>query len=288
MIFRKVSLRRSLILLVLFGLNQIWWGSVSADAPASETTLYSDNRWIIGVGYGIVRLDSKVKVTDKDSGRRRFIDLEGTLGLPEENSIPTLYGGYRFNKKHSLLFGIFAIDRESVLLDFSGDFGGINVEEARLTIKDSSRFYNLSYGYKLFQDDRSNVTFVVGLNNMDLRISAEATGRVTVDGETRELAEIVDASVFAPLPLLGLNFGFNFTPEWSIGTRIALIGGSYQDVSASVVQTTINSRYQFSRHTGLLLGITYFDAEVDIDDGEEFTEISYGYTGAFLGLHIGF
>lgn len=288
MIFRKVSLRRSLILLVLFGLNQIWWGSVSADAPASETTLYSDNRWIIGVGYGIVRLDSKVKVTDKDSGRRRFIDLEGTLGLPEENSIPTLYGGYRFNKKHSLLFGIFAIDRESVLLDFSGDFGDIIVEEARLTIKDSSRFYNLSYGYKLFQDDRSNVTFVVGLNNMDLRISAEATGRVTVDGETRELAEIVDASVFAPLPLLGLNFGFNFTPEWSIGTRIALIGGSYQDVSASVVQTTINSRYQFSRHTGLLLGITYFDAEVDIDDGEEFTEISYGYTGAFLGLHIGF
>ena len=288
MILRKVNLRRSLILLVLFGLNQIWWGSVSADAPASETTLYSDNRWVIGVGYGIVSLDSKVKITNKDSGRPRFIDLEGTLGLPSESAIPTLYGGYRFDKKHSLLFGIFAIDRESILLDFSGDFDDITVEKARLTIKDNSRFYNLSYGYKLFQDDRSNVTFVVGLNNMDLRISAEATGRVIVDGETREHTEIANASVFAPLPLLGLNFGFSFTPDWSIGTRIALIGGCYQDVSASVVQTTINSRYQFSRHTGLLLGISYFDAEVDIDDSVEFTEVSYGYTGVFLGLHIGF
>jgi hypothetical protein len=286
--FSKVKLRLSMVVLLLLCLQQIWGGQVFADTPGSEVTLYSDYHWLIGVGYGIVKFDSKVKVTDKDSGRPRFVDLEGTLGLPEETSIPTLYGAYRFNHKHSLLFGYFAIDRKSTLIDFDKNFDDIILIKARVTIEDTSRFYNVSYGYNLFRDDRSHVTFVAGLNILDLRIGAEASGQITVDGDTREQVEIADARVLAPLPLLGLNFGFSFTPDWSIGTRIALIGGSYQDVSASVVQTTINSRYQFSRHTGLLLGLTYFDADVDINDDDEFTEISYAYTGAFIGLHIGF
>jgi hypothetical protein len=286
--FSKDKLRRSLIVLLFVGLQQIWGNLVFAATPGSEEVLYQDDNWFIGVGYGIVRLDSSVKVTDKDSGNSRFIDLEGTLGLPSESSIPTLYGAYRFNEKHSLVFGYFAIDRESTLLDLDRNFDDIILVKARVTVEDASQFYNVSYGYNLFRDDRSSVTFVAGLDFLDFRINAEASGQVTVGGETRENAEIVDARVLAPLPLLGLNFGFNFTPDWGIATRISLIGGSYQDVSASVVQTTINSRYRFSRHTGLLLGLTYFDAEVDINDKDELTEISYGYTGAFIGVYFGF
>jgi hypothetical protein len=286
--FSKDKLRRSMIVLLFVGLQQILGNLVFAATPGSEEVLYQDDSWFIGVGYGIVRLDSNVKVTNKDSGNSRFIDLEGTLGLPSESSIPTLYGAYRFNEKHSLVFGYFAIDRESTLLDLDRNFDDIILVKARVTVEDTSRFYNVSYGYNLFQDDRSSVTFVAGLNFLDFRISAEASGQVTVGGETREQAEIVDARVLAPLPLLGLNFGFNFTPDWGIATRISLIGGSYQDVSASVVQTTINSRYRFSKHTGLLLGLTYFDAEVDINDKDELTEISYGYTGAFIGMYFGF
>jgi hypothetical protein len=277
-----------LIVLLFVGLQQIWGNLVFAATPGSEDVLFQDDNWFIGVGYGIVRLDSKVKVTDKESGNSRFIDLEGTLGLPSESRIPTLYGAYRFNQKHSLVFGYFEIDRKSTLLDLDRNFDDIILVKANVTIEDTTRFYNVSYGYSLFQDDRSSVTFVVGLNFLDFRISAEASGQVSVGGETREQAEIVDAGVLAPLPLLGLNFGFNFTPDWGIATRISLIGGSYQDVSASVVQTSINSRYRFSKHTGLLLGLTYFDAEVDINDKDEITEISYGYTGAFIGVYFGF
>jgi hypothetical protein len=39
---------------------------------------------------------------------------------------------------------------------------------------------------------------------------------------------------------------------------------------------------------GLLLGITYFSAEVDVRDAEKIDEISYAYDGLFLGLHFGF
>jgi len=186
------------------------------------------------------------------------------------------------------LFGYFAINRQSTLLDIDRNFGDLVLIDANVTLIDKTRFYYLSYGYKLFQDDRSNVTLVLGLNVMDFRLSADASGQITVDGETRSKAKIYDADVVAPLPLLGLNFGFSFNAEWSISTRISLIGGSYQDVSANVVQTTINSRYQVSKHVGLLIGLTYFNAEVDINDDDYFTEVSYAYTGAFLGIHAGF
>jgi len=34
--------------------------------------------------------------------------------------------------------------------------------------------------------------------------------------------------------------------------------------------------------------MTYFNADVNIDDETELTEISYGYNGAFIGMHFAF
>ena len=73
----------------------------------------------------------------------------------------------------------------------------------------------------------------------------------------------------------------------SLGDKIALITGSYDDVSASVLQTSITSKYQISRNAGLLLGLTYFSADVEIDEQDELTEIAYAYNGLFLGVHFG-
>ncbi len=254
----------------------------------SESIAYEGTRWTIGVGYGLVGFDTNVKVTNKQTNRSRYIDLEGNLDLPKYSEVQTIYGAYRFNRKHSLLFGYFEIDRNSTLLNISQNIDDIVIIDARVSLSDKSRFYNFSYGYNLFQDDRSSVTFVAGLNSLDLKLEAEALGQLTVGGVTHSKAELVKANVIAPLPLLGLNFGFSFTPKWSISTRISLVGGSYDEVTAGVVQTSINSLYRFSEHSGLLLGMTYFDADVEIDDDDELTDVSYGYTGLFLGLHFGF
>ena len=121
-----------------------------------------------------------------------------------------------------------------------------------------------------------------------MQLKAKARGEIVLDGETLSAAEVADADVVAPLPLIGLNFGFGFTPQWSVAARVGLVGGSYEDVSAFVLESTINSRYQFSDHVGLLLGLTYFDADVDIDDDDDLTEVSYAYQGAFIGIHVGF
>ena len=256
----------------------------SAVSPAQEVTAFDSERFSLGVGVGVVRFDTKVKVTNRVTGGSRFLDLEGNLDLPEDDTVNTIYGAYRFNERHSLVFAYFAINRESELIDFSRNYDDIVLVEASLKLEDNSRFYNLGYGYNLFRDDRSAVTLIAGLNTIDLRMEAEARGSITFDGETVSAVEVASADLVAPLPLFGLNFGFSFTPEWSIRTKIALVTGSYDDVSASVYSTSINSLYRFNRHTGVILGLTYFDADVEEDDDDEITDISYGYQGAFIGL----
>jgi len=260
----------------------------NADLAGEEAVAYESKKFALGVGLGIVEFDSKIKVTSNITGKSRFIDLEGNLNLPSNDKVKTIYGAYRFNEKHSLVFGYFSIDRESNIINFSENYDDIIVVEASVGIEDNSRFYNLGYGYNLFQDDRSDVTLIFGLKGLELKLEAEARGEITVNGETRSEVEIAEVDVLAPLPLIGLNFGFGFTPEWSISTQIRLVGGTYQDVSARVLNTSITSRYRFARNAGILLGLTYFDADVDVDDEELFAEVSYAYSGVFLGLHFGF
>ena len=253
-----------------------------------DANLYNSKKFALGVGFGIVRFDTNIKVTDKATGGTRFIDLEGNLNLPEISHVNTLYAAYQFNNTHQMLFGYFSVNRTSNLLNVDKNFEDVIAINANINLSDRTRFYYLSYGYKLFQDDRSAVTLILGLNGMDFKYIVEASGDITIDGITKSTVLLVDANVFAPLPMIGLDFGFRFTPKWSLSTKISYIGGTFGDVSAGVLQTSINGRYKLAKNIGLLIGVTYFDAVVTIDDETKITDISYNYDGGFIGVHFGF
>ena len=256
--------------------------------PLPTGSVFQANKLAIGVGFGAVSFDSKVKVVDKKSGGRRFLDLEGNLDLPEQDNVNVIYGAYDFNQRHSLVFSYFAINRESRLENIGANFDDIILLSATLEVEDKSRFFSLGYGYNLFRDDRSSVTLVGGLNVMDLRLETTASGQLTVDGISSRRVEVAEADVLAPLPLIGLNFSFSFTPKWGISTQLALVSGSHQETSATVWQTSINSLYRLSPRAGILLGITHFDAGVVVDKDDERTDVQYGYNGLFAGVHLAF
>lgn len=203
-------------------------------------------------------------------------------------NVNIIYGAYDFNERHSLVFNYFAIHRESRLVDFDANYDDIILLRATIEVEDKSRFFSLGYGYNLFRDDRSSVTLVAGLNLMDLRLEATAFGELTVEGVADRRAEVVEADVVAPLPLVGLNFSFSFTSKWGISTQLALISGTHQGTSATVWQTSINSLYRISPHIGILLGINHFDAAVEIDDSDERSDVQYGYNGLFAGVHLAY
>ena len=238
----------------------------------------------LGFGYALVRFDSNVKFTDKATDRSVFVDVEGTLGLPETDAVTILYGSYRISQKHGIGFSYFRVSRESSIFHIDENLGDVRIT-GDVRFRDDTDFLNLFYSRVLFSDDRSSVRGLLGINLMDIRYEVEAEGTIEgLEGEIRdELRE--DTSILAPLPLVGLDLRYQFTPEWGIKTKVSLVAGSYEETTAWVLSTAINSTYQINENIGVVLGLSYFDADIDINEKDERTEINYGYDGLFIGLH---
>jgi carbon monoxide dehydrogenase subunit G len=241
----------------------------------------------LGVGFALVRFDTSVKFEDKKVNRSIFVSAEGDLDLPDWDSIPVFYGAYRFSKKHGIGFSYFQIKRESSIFDFDETLDEVHIT-GQATFSDDTRFYNLFYAHTLYEDERSHVQGNIGINVLDFRYVLEAQGSITYEDMTTSSSLREDTGITAPLPLFGFDFWYAFTPQWGINTKVALVGGSYQDIRGWVLTSNINARYQFSKHTGAILGIAYFDADITIEDESERTDVKYGYDGAFLGLHMVF
>lgn len=255
----------------------------------TDQALYKSNKFAIGIGAAIVKFDTKLKFTDKTRSTfdSIFIDPEGNLDLPETSSVTTFYGAWNINPRHSIGFSYFSVNRESIVLNIDETLEDVRIEgDAKLS--DATNFYHLSYGYTLFNDYRSKIKLHAGVYGLDLKYVFEAEGQITQGGDTISGSIYEEAKVFAPLPLIGLDFWYSFTPRWGINTKVALVAGSYEDVSASVLQTSLNAQYRFTDHVGLIFGLAYFDADVVIEDNIDKKEIAYGYDGGFIGMHFMF
>lgn len=257
-----------------------------ANTEADQIELHKDSKFALGVGVAVVRFDTGLKFTDKTKSRfgKIFIDPESELDLPKFSTVTALYGAWNINPKHNIGFSYFHINRESSLY-INDTFEDVKiVGNAKIT--DSTSFYELTYGYALFTDERSKIRFHAGIYGLDLKYVFEAEGEITEGGSTRTGSISDEAKVFAPLPLIGVDLWYSFTPEWGVNTRIAFVGGSYEDVSAFVLQSRIAAQYIITEHVGILFGLTYFDAEVTIEDEVDKTEVDYGYDGAYIGAHF--
>jgi hypothetical protein len=263
---------------------------ISNQASAEDQTFRLDDghKYFIGFGTAIVEFDTTFRIEDKKSQLSLFIDGEGTLGLPDVSNVSTVFGGVRLGEKHSLRASFFSVKRESRFEVSDLNLEDLIIVDAELSLTDSTNFLNLDYGYNLFRDDRSSVDLLLGLFVLDLNYVFEANGQVEINGFVEGGQYIQDASVIAPVPNIGLNLDFAFTPKWSVGANVSFIQGQYQEISASAFRTGLRAKYQFSRHFAGQIGLSYFDARVTIDEDDTKMNIGYGYDGLYAGLMWGF
>jgi len=257
----------------------------SAYAEQMQTDLYKNSKFALGIGTAIVKFDTNAKYTDKARARSTYLDLEGNLDLPEVSVVTTIYGAYQFKPKHRLGFSYFNVNRESNIFNIDKTFEDIKVV-GNASITDTTDFYQLDYGYNLFNDGHSKIDLLAGIYGLDLKYVFSAEGDITIDGVTTSGSIEEETKVFAPLPLIGLDFLFRITDSWSFATKVGFVAGSYDDLSANVFQTSINAQYRFNSYIGFVMGLAYFDADVVIEDNLEKQDISYGYDGAYIGMHF--
>ena len=86
--------------------------------------------------------------------------------------------------------------------------------------------------------------------------------------------------------MIGLDFLFHITGSWGFGTKLAFVAGSYEDLIATIVQAAISARYRINQHIGIIMGVTYFPADIEIEKSQDKKDISYGYDVAYIGMHF--
>ncbi len=264
-------------------------GEDGAAEPYATGFEFSDTRFSLGIGLAALRYDAQLNFIDKDSGNSIFVDAEGTLGLPESDVSPVLFGRYRFSPRHSLGFSLWSLRRSTTLIDGDIDLGDLEIA-GRVDLADRSSFFYLTYNYTFLQDARANVFGTVGLYGIDVKYELEATGSITIDGLPIAGDTVVrDVSVAAPLPMVGLDAVFALTPRWSLGTKLTFVAGSVGNVrNALVLDTSVRARYMFNDSFGLHVGMKYFNADFDVDQSELRTEVRYGFDGVFGGISLSF
>jgi hypothetical protein len=264
--------------------------AIGQNTPVTDGDYISNvsRKLSVGVAAGYERFDTNFKFTDKSSGVSVFLDGEGTLGLPEIQSIPIIYGYWRPSERHGLGFSTFRIDREATLLAFNENFGDLNLT-GQVTLTDQSRFYYLTYNYTLHSDDRAFVFLSLGGYGLHLRYELKASGTISFNGAPIASDEYAStASVFAPLPMIGIDTWFAVTPNWAVGAKISAVAGEYADVSATVFDSRIQAKYAFTKNFGLTFGVNYFQGEINIDKEDFRTVVHYGFNGVSMGVDLGF
>ncbi len=199
------------------------------------------------------------------------------------------------------MFAGFQIKRESTRfqLDEDRDFdlGDITVSvgaQAKITLTDNTAFYYLAYNYALFEDKRNSLFASFGIYALDLNYRLNAEGEISVEGEpVLQDSYSAEAGVFAPLPVFAIDAWSHFTKRWALGTRVSIVGGSYQGVSALIVDTSVRANireifirkrlkqfvpehvYRELENSSGILKPTFSDASILFSDIRGFTRMTH-------------
>src|SRR5262245_41580677 len=176
---------------------------VSNAAHAQDAPNLLEDPWGLSLGSFILSSDTELRV-DGESGSGDRFNWENTFGGGDTTRF-RVDGQWRFADRHKLRFLWFNSDRTKSReferdIEFGDDVFPVN---ARVTGEFSFDVYELAYEYSFMKRETFELNGSIGLHYTDL--SARLAARADTSGGTLEGDIEEEASVGAPLPVIGLR-----------------------------------------------------------------------------------
>jgi len=216
-------------------------------------------------GYFVTKIDTVALFARKagpiEAGT--LIDFSKDLGLADSKSIPRVDGLYRFNRKSSVSFSLWDIERDATVFLGTGiDFGDISIPVGELV---ESAFdattIRASYGYSFYNVPKAELGINVGLHltTFDLGINClSCSNEDLVDFE----------SVSAPLPVLGLHFRYQMSRRWAFSGYTQHFLFAYGEFDGSLTDTRVAFSHHTFKNVGFGFGWNRIQTDIDIDSSE--------------------
>jgi hypothetical protein len=204
---------------------------------------------------------TKLRVDESPTLPGTEINAEDDLGLDDFQLLPQVELTLLPGERHLIRLSRFAIDRSATThleKNISFDDQDYLVGERVDSILNLTMF-GLTYGYRFIVVPRGEISASFGIQIADVEANAVVRSRVVRESE----------SGVAPLPLLGLEGRYDFSPRWSVEARAQYLTVNETNVDGSILDARLGVTWRMNPY--LLFGLGYRTFQIDVNSADEDT-----------------
>ena len=225
-------------------------------------------------------IDTKI-VSEGDPGfPGSEIDLEETLGLPDNQTILQADAIFRFGEFHRIEIGYFETSRNGVATLQDPIQFGDELFAAGTTVNSSAetRILQLGYAYSLINDTQKELGFMAGVHYSSLKteIFAPATGQ----------RDATDSTV--PLPVIGLHGSIAVGRFASLGARLQVFRMDFDRYKGLMNYFSIDFQRRFGDTFRVGIAYNFLGMKLDSRDDDLMGTIEVRHQGPALFVSAGF
>lgn len=201
---------------------------------------------------------TQMRVDESPTLPGTVIDAEKDLGLDDFQVLPQVEFTLLPGERHLVRLSAFAIHRsaeKNIEKEISFDNEDYFVGELVNSRLDLTMF-GLTYGYRFLVRQRAELSATFGIQIAHVEANAVVRSRVVRESE----------SGVAPLPLIGVEGRFDFTPRWAVEARAQYLTVNVSEVSGSILDARLALTWRLNPYLALGLGYRTFQIDVDSKD----------------------
>ena len=250
------------------GLLVMATAAAAADNP-DEGAPFLDDRYSIWLGGFFPTVDSRFRLDSSTGTPGDEIDFEDTLGLEDGKTVG--FGGFRWriSPRNLVEFELVQLNRSGLVEGISKplDIGDYEIRVGgRIETEFDVTIGRLTYGFTALNTETSEVALKAGLHLTKVHTLLRLSGAVFKDGiPVGTPSSVVDEGedVAAPLPHLGLSYGYAFTPKLGFRAQALAFALKISGYEGSLIDLGLDVQYRPWRRFGVGAGLRYFNITVD-------------------------
>jgi hypothetical protein len=255
-----------------------------AAAPASAQAL-DERFWLEGSGY-FPGIETKINVS-RTGFPGTDIDAENDLGMDDTDTLPAIYGGWRFSPRWILTGEFYALDREasktlSRTIEFDGSTYPVGVS---LDSKIASNVYRATVGYSFIHNDRSELGASIGLHATDFDIALQGEAQI---GPAVTQVVKRERTFLAPMPTLGVYGTYEITPRVVMNGRVDFLSLDVDEYGGGITNAQASVAYRFTRMFSAGLAYRYVAYDLQVEKTDYNADIDYNFSGPSIFARISF
>jgi len=272
---RHLSLWLSVISLLILSLT----------AQAEEWIQPGTEKLIFVGGVFLPEIDTKLRVNYSGHDGGLPIDIEDQFRLTSRKSTGYIEGRWRIFDNHRFSLAWFQLDRDAsatATQDIEIGDGEIIQAGAEMYTRLNMDIIPFSYAYSFIRNDTHELAGYLGVHwaNVDFFIDASAWAQDQGGKGT------ISAKADAPMPLVGIDYRYYFSPRWTAGLNVGYFQLSLSDDTSAFSGNLYNFRadteYWFWEHVGFGAALNASGLNVDVNDDAWHGSLDYVYWGPQL------